>query len=161
MRNETVIIMGSSSSEGHTARISKHLAMENGWSIIDLNKYNIGYYDYQHENRMDDFIPLIKEILKKYNTLLFSTPVYWYTMSAVMKTFFDRLTDLLDFELSDDFSFRGKQLAVISNSVETHLEYPFDIPFEKSANYLEMEYVGHQHFKNTIENPQFQLKLSK
>ena len=38
--------------------------------------------------------PLIP-IIEKYDTLIFATPVYWYSMSGIMKVFFDRKNDNL------------------------------------------------------------------
>ena len=31
----------------------------------------------------------------QYEQIIFATPIYWYAMSAQLKTFFDRMTDLL------------------------------------------------------------------
>ncbi len=156
MKNETVIIMGSSSSSGHTARISQHLAQNAGWEYIDLNRFDISYYDYHHENRLDDFIPLIKKILNQHKTIVFSTPVYWYSMSAIMKTFIDRLTDLLEIELPLKEQLKGMEMVLLSNSADKTLDYPFEIPFEKTAAYLEMKYLVHQHILNTEEHPKYQ-----
>jgi multimeric flavodoxin WrbA len=42
------------------------------------------------------------------------TPVYWYTMSGIMKVFFDRFSDLLRIEKDLGRKLRGKSMAVIS-----------------------------------------------
>jgi len=36
----------------------------------------------------DDFISLMTEIIEKYDTLIFATPVYWYSMSRILKKSF-------------------------------------------------------------------------
>ena len=90
-----VIIQGSSRSQGNTSKIVERLHSLTGFDIIDLKKKKIGYFDYTHSNADDDFIPLMKDTVARYDCIVFASPVYWYTMSAEMKTFFDRLTDLL------------------------------------------------------------------
>jgi multimeric flavodoxin WrbA len=102
----------------------------------------------------------MKEIIEKYDTLIFATPIYWYSMSGIMKVFFDRFSDLIRIEKDWGRKLRGKKMAVISNShdFENDLEYDFYIPFRKSAEYLGMKYIGNKHFnadflekKDTIE----------
>ena len=83
------------------------------FELIDLNDFDISYYDYDHKNRQDDFLPLMKKLIERYKTLVFATPVYWYTMSAVMKTFFDRISDLLTIEKDLGRQLRGKNMVLI------------------------------------------------
>lgn len=90
-----VIILGSSSKNGETKKVVTELMRISNWELIDLNDYKISHFDYQHLNRNDDFISLMKRITENYDVLIFATPVYWYSMSGIMKVFFDRITDLL------------------------------------------------------------------
>ena len=96
MRN--IIILGSSRNDGDTARVVNKLKEKSNWDLIDLNSYDFSYYDYAHQNSDDDFIPLMRNLIEKYDTLILATPVYWYSMSGIMKVFFDRITDLLEIE---------------------------------------------------------------
>jgi multimeric flavodoxin WrbA len=144
-----IIILGSSNSKGHTKKALETLMTLADFDLIDLNEYNIGFYDYQHRNAGDDYLPLIKKIISQYDLLIFATPVYWYSMSAVMKVFFDRFTDLLDSEKDLGRKLRNKSMAVLTSSVGDHLEDRFWIPFKETANYLGMNYIGNVH---TIEN---------
>ncbi|MDA5312487.1 flavodoxin family protein, partial [Vibrio cholerae] len=66
-------------------------------TLFDLSDYAISFYDYEHMNRNDDFIHLINK-LAEFDHLVFASPVYWYSMSAQLKVFFDRLSDLLTIE---------------------------------------------------------------
>jgi multimeric flavodoxin WrbA len=113
--------------------------------IIDLKTKNIGEFDYEFKNADDDFIPLLKDIVKKYDTIVFATPVYWYTMSGIMKTFFDRISDCLKTEKDTGRKLRGKNMAVLSSASEDELKDGFLMPFKESANYLGMNYLGNVH----------------
>ncbi len=115
------------------------------WDLIDLNDYNIGYYDYEHKNLDDDYLGLIQGIIKKYDVLIFATPVYWYSMSGIMKVFFDRITDLLDIEKDLGRKLRNKSMAALSCSVGDNLGEYFWLPFTETAKYLGMDYLGSLH----------------
>ena len=143
--SKSVIIVGSSRKNGNTTKIVDELAKQYDIDIINLSNYNFSYYDYESNNRNDDFFQLIKGIIDKYDTLIFATPVYWYSMSGIMKVFFDRFSDLLQIEKETGRKLRGKNMAVLSNSNENKLDYDFYLPFKKSAEYLGMNYIGDQH----------------
>ena len=140
-----LIILGSSRKDGDTKKIVDELIKITGWDVIDLNDYKISYYDYEHKNLDDDYLPLMRKIIANYDVLIFATPVYWYSMSGIMKVFFDRITDLLDEEKDLGRKLRGKSLAAISCSVGDNLGDNFWLPFKETAKYLGMEYLGSTH----------------
>lgn len=160
MENKKVIILGSSRKNGNTTKIVDEISKEHGIEVIDLSDYNISYYDYESKNREDDFFPLIKGIIEKYDTLIFATPIYWYNMSGIMKVFFDRISDLIRIEKETGRKLRGKKIGVISNSHDNEIEDSFYIPFKKSADYLGMEYLGHAHFNANILNQTTKIELT-
>jgi multimeric flavodoxin WrbA len=143
--NTTVIIQGSSKSNGDTNTILNYLNTSNQFDIIDLNTKNIGHFDYDFKNANDDFLPLMEEIIEKYDTIIFATPVYWYTMSGILKVFFDRISDLLKTEKDIGRKLRGKSMAMISCSNANDLKEGFSMPFIETANYLGMSYLGDIH----------------
>lgn len=143
--NKTVIILGSSRSDGDTYKMVAYLKQQKNIPIIDLKTKNIGEFDYEFNNKEDDFLPLIRSILQEYDTIVFATPVYWYSMSGIMKTFFDRISDLLFIEKDTGRKFRGKKMAVLSCGGGDDLNPHFHMPFIESANYLGMEYLGDVH----------------
>ena len=143
--NATVIILGSSRSDGNTSAVVEFLLKNATLDVIDLNDYQIGYFDYDNRNKDDDFIPLMRKITADYRCIIFATPVYWYSMSAIMKTFFDRISDLLKWEKDLGRTLRGKAMGVISCSGDNDLKIGFDMPFRESADYLGMDYLGHVH----------------
>ena len=83
-----LIILGSSRKDGDTKKVVDELVKLTGWDLIDLNDYKISYYDYEHKNLDDDYLPLMRKIIANYDVLIFATPVYWYSMSGIMKVFF-------------------------------------------------------------------------
>jgi multimeric flavodoxin WrbA len=152
-----VVIVGSSRNDGDAANLTKQLIEKAKWDLLDLNDYQFGYFDYQHENRNDDYLNLMREIIEKYETLIFITPVYWYSMSGIMKVFFDRFTDLITIEKELGRKLRGKKMAAISCSIGENLGDQFWLPFSETAKYLGMEYIGNTH---TITGENNELKIS-
>ena len=63
-------------------------------------------------------------------------------MSAIMKTFFDRLSDLLKIRKPLGRRLRGKTMWVISSSSDAAVYPSFLKAFELSAAYLGMQYGG-------------------
>lgn len=141
----TVIIQGSARNDGETNVLSLKIIGTTSWDFYNLNNFEIGQYDYLHENQFDDFLPLIKKLIANYDTFLFITPVYWYSMSGTMKVFFDRLTDLLTIEKDWGRKLRGKYMAVISSSYGGNLGDHFWLPFSESSKYLGMHFLGGHH----------------
>ncbi len=142
--NKTVIIQGSSRSNGNTNKIINHINSSNKYDVIDLYNKKINHFDYNFNND-DDFLPLIKNVIENYDTIIFATPVYWYSMSGVLKVFFDRLSDLLYVEKDLGRNLRGKNMAMISCGSGPGLKDEFSMPFKESANYLGMNYLGNVH----------------
>lgn len=140
-----VIISGSARKNGDTQKVVDQMLSHTECDVIDLNDYEISYYDYDHKNKDDDYISLMSKVIANYDVLIFATPVYWYSMSAVMKTFLDRFTDLLTIEKDLGRKLRCKAMAVISCSNGNNLGDHFWLPFSESANYLGMTYLGNVH----------------
>lgn len=147
-----VIIMGSARKNGETKKVVTEFMRIYDCDLIELKDYNISHFDYNHLNRDDDFIALMRRITNHYEVLIFATPVYWYSMSGIMKVFFDRLTDLLRIEKEMGRKLRNKYMAVISSSNGNNLEDIFWLPFKKSAAYLGMHYITDLHtFQDKID----------
>lgn len=142
MNNSGIIILGSARSDGNTRLAAGYLSGVSDMHLIDLNDYNIEPFEYDNYDREDDFLPLIERIVQC-DTVVFATPVYWYSMSSVLKKFFDRITDLLQEHKDLGRRLRGKQMALLSCSGTPGPDPEFAIPFEKTAEYLGMKFVGH------------------
>ncbi len=142
---KALIIFGSSRGDGNTRQMVDHALKSDHFDLINLLEYEIGYYDYNYLNQDDDYLPLMRKIIPQYDLFLFATPVYWYSMSAIMKTFFDRLSDLIRIEKDLGRQLRGKAMAMMSCSGHDDRADSFADPFRRSANYLGMHYLGDVH----------------
>ncbi|MCP4909835.1 MAG: NAD(P)H-dependent oxidoreductase [Bacteroidetes bacterium] len=139
-----IIVQGSSRSNGNTNKIVQFLQNHLECDFIDLSECDIRQYDYKNRNQNDDFLTTIEKIVE-YDLIIFATPVYWYSMSGIMKTFFDRITDCLNIDKEIGRKLHGKNMAAISCGSDSFDNDGFFIPFEKSAEYLGMYYFGHLH----------------
>ena len=144
MKGKGVIIIGSARSNGNTHIIVSKLQEQTGFDLVDLKHYQINHFDYDFKNE-DDFNMLFKKLTATYETFVFATPIYWYTMSGVMKVFFDRMSDFLFQEKEIGRRLRHKKMGVISCGSDIELKQGFEMPFVESAAYLGMEYLGHNH----------------
>jgi len=141
-RQTPIILFGSSRSDGDT-RLAIDMALKNICNtipVLDLSAYKIKEFSYEY-NQDDDFQDIIQTILK-YDTIILATPIYWYSVSAKMKCFIDRLSDLLVRDNVSAEALKNKKLAVIA-SYKNHPEgmRGFEKPLMNTANYLEMIYL--------------------
>lgn len=143
MKSSTCIIFGSSRSDGNTSVLVSELEGLCGGKVFDLNDFKFSYYSYRHDQE-DDFISLFKEV-STFDTIIFATPVYWYSMSAVMKTFFDRISEPLRTHPEYTDALKGKSMLLFNMSSSPTIYPYFHKPFEDSAEYLNMDFKGHVH----------------
>ncbi len=142
---KAIIVLGSSNSEGETYKMVKFVHQKTNFPVVDLKTKNILEFDYEFKNSKDDFLPLIEEIVTNYTLIIFATPVYWYAMSGILKTFFDRFSDCLKTRKDLGRKLRGMEMAVISCGHDKELKKGFQMPFKESANYLGMNYLTDVH----------------
>ena len=137
----TVIIVGSSRSTGNTAELAIAVASKLQASVIDLNQYQIAPFDYEFKNRDDDFLTLMKQVLS-FDRIILATPMYWYAPSAVMKTFMDRISDLLKIEKDLGRQLRTKKAALLGTGCDAIPATCFEQVFQLTFDYLGMAYQG-------------------
>jgi multimeric flavodoxin WrbA len=135
-----IIILGSSRSFGETRKVIEEIIGKIQTPVIDLKELNISPYDYEHHNSNDDYIPLMEKVIE-HDLLVLATPIYWYSMSAVMKIFIDRLSDLLDIRKDIGYKLREKKLFVIASYGGSYTKC-FEDTFEQICNYMGMKYEG-------------------
>lgn len=137
---EAIILLGTSNPSGETVQAVLQVMGEHSIPMVDLSTLEIGPFDYSHLNQGDDFLPLMEEVVK-HDIIVLATPVYWYTMSATLKLFIDRISDLYDLRQDLLEKLKGKRLFVIA-SYATSLPRGFEDAFEQTCAYLSMHYLG-------------------
>ncbi|MGF7045854.1 multimeric flavodoxin WrbA [Paenibacillus sp. DS2015] len=94
-----VVLYGSSRRHGNSDKLADLLVEGLDADRIYLSDYNLQpITDYRHtepgEYPEDDYHKLIDLVLEQ-DTIVFTTPIYWYGVSGVMKTFIDRWSQSL------------------------------------------------------------------
>lgn len=134
--------LGSSRSDGNTAKLAK-LVFDplKDARLIDLSALSVGPYSYNNAYEGDDFPPLAQAMADA-NTIIFASPVYWYSMSAQMKTLFDRMTDMTGVYKPLGKSLVNKTMFVISTGADVAAPDSFIRPFADTAGYFKMKWGG-------------------
>lgn len=143
MREAAILgLVGSARGDGDTARLAR--AVFNGLDdarLVDLKDYRIAPYDYAEVYADDDF-HLLAGAMTKARIIVFASPVYWYSMSAPMKIFFDRLTDLTGSRKPLGKSLAGKSAFLIASGGSAAAPAAFEPPFADTARYFRMGWGG-------------------
>jgi multimeric flavodoxin WrbA len=136
-----LVILGSARADGET-RKAVDLAFPPGTAeLVVLPDFTIGGYDYIHGNAGDGFDTIAQKMADA-GKIVLATPVYWYAMSAPLKIFFDRLTDMTENLKALGKSLAGKPVWMIATGVEEVLPEGFEVPFGRTADYFGMTYRG-------------------
>ena len=141
MNDKSIIIFGSSRRHGFTGQLVDEVARRHELRVIDVSDYDMTPFDYDHKNRDDDFLPLMRELVP-YQQIILASPVYWYTMSTQLKVFIDRWNDLITIEKDLGRTLKGKQGLVISTGGDTRPERCFEEVFMHSFQFMKMSYEG-------------------
>lgn len=142
METKSIIILGSNRKNSLTESITRKALANTDFDIIDLLDHTIVHYNYDgNYPDADEFDNIVKRILP-YDQIIFATPVYWYSMSGVMKVFFDRLTDLITIKKELGRSLKGKNASMIAVGADPHIPDGFEVPFKHTAAYLGIHYQG-------------------
>jgi putative NADPH-quinone reductase len=140
--SEILGVLGTSNNDGNTAALARAVfAPLPSAELINLNKLAIAPYDYQNRHDKDDFLPLAEKIAAA-KTIVFASPVYWYAMSAQMKMFFDRLTDLTGAHKHLGKALAGKSMFLIATGGSPLPPASFEPPFSETARYFSMRWGG-------------------
>lgn len=148
---KAVAILGSARKHSNTLKALSQLSPVTTYDVIDLLDYKIHPYSYDAKKTDDDFLTIAQRIVES-EVILFATPVYWYSMSGVMKDFFDRLTDLITKDKPIGRSLKGRKCYLIACGTESALPDGFEVPFRKTCEYFGMNFV--QSFYTIIRDGQ-------
>ena len=136
-----LVILGSARPDGETRRAVDLAFPDGSAELVILPNFAIGGYDYAHLNAQDTF-GAVAQAMVATDKIVFATPVYWYAMSAPLKIFFDRLTDLTENLKAVGKAVAGKSVWLIATGAEPELPDGFEVPFACTAQYLSMVYRG-------------------
>jgi len=138
-----LIVMGTARRDGNTALAVDFLRQRLGPSaaLVDLASLTIEPFSYDRSDDRDDFRAVVDRMLAHAH-IVFATPVYWYAMSGVMKTFFDRLTDLLRDEADRPIgrALAGRDVWLLATGTGEALPPGFHEPFARTAAYFGMRW---------------------
>lgn len=135
-------ILGSARQDGNTAALTAAVFQNfNDARMIDLNKLSIAPYNYDNDHEADDFLDLA-HMMAEADAIVFASPVYWYSMSAQLKVFFDRLTDLTKAHKALGRRLAGKPVFVVATGSAESPPSSFEYPFSETARYFDMRWGG-------------------
>jgi multimeric flavodoxin WrbA len=140
-----LVILGSARSDGETRRAVDIAFPAGSAQLAILPEFAIGGYNYDHLNAEDAFGQIV-DVMVAAEKIIFATPVYWYAMSAPMKVFFDRLSDLTENRKVQGKALKGKSLWIIATGTDPELPQGFEVPFARTADYFGMTYCGAAYF---------------
>lgn len=142
----TIALFSSSRRHGNTGQLMDRIALELNIEVVDLASRRVAAYDYQFRNRNDDFEPLMQQLLA-HEQIIFASPIYWYAVTPAMKTFLDRISDLLELSdlLPEGRRLRGKTAYVVCTSVGDEPSTAFMGAFADTFGYLGMHFGGVVH----------------
>lgn len=120
--SKILFMNASPNKDGSTVRIARDLLKDNAYDTMEMSDYNISQFGVVRES---DQMKEMLNVIKKYDTLLIGTPVYFYTVSGILKTFIDRLYLLEEAEY-----LKGKKLYFFAQG------YAPDEETENTINYL-------------------------
>lgn len=86
--SKIIFMNGSPNKNGNTVRIGEELLKDSSYDILHMVDYRV--YQYGAVNENDEIVKIFKQLEDK-DVILIGTPVYWYTVGGILKTFIDRL----------------------------------------------------------------------
>ncbi|WP_448697944.1 flavodoxin family protein [Mucilaginibacter sp. AW1-3] len=140
--SQPLIILASNRHESNTEKAVKDIYGDNPYHLINLLDHHIQPYSYDGAYSTDDGFNDIINVMLQHDDIVFATPVYWYAMSGLLKTFFDRLTDIVTINKEIGRQMKGKSISVIAAGSDPRLPDGFEVPFLLTAQYFGMVFKG-------------------
>ncbi|MGG4268582.1 flavodoxin family protein [Peribacillus simplex] len=140
------VIYGGSRENGNTEILTKHVIQGMVTENIFLRDYNIEpIIDMRHseegfQERNDDYNSIIDRILP-HDILIFSTPIYWYSMSGTMKNFIDRWSHTIRDPKYPDFKNKMASKKAFVMAVGGDDPYIKGLPMIQQFNYI-FDFIG-------------------
>lgn len=134
--NKILFMNCSPNKNGNTYHIGEKILANKEHEILQMVDYKISQYGQVYED--DQIWEVFKEI-EKVDTLLIGAPVYWYTVSGILKTFIDRLYMLPEAEV-----LKGKKLYLFAEGTapDEATKNSIDFLANRVATLMGMELKG-------------------
>jgi multimeric flavodoxin WrbA len=140
MTEQPLILLASARKQGDTRKFVDEVFADKEYKLIDFLDFPISPYSYLNNYPNNDkFFSIIDELIE-HNVIVFATPVYWYAMSGLMKTFFDRFTDTVTTNKHLGRQLHGRSTFLLAVGADKELPDGFEIPFKLTSDYLNMKY---------------------
>jgi len=120
--------------------------------LVDLLDFEIAPFDYNAKYPSTDQFQELAERMTKTKNIVFATPVYWYSMSGILKNFMDRFTDLITVDKEKGRALSGKNVYLFSVGADQFHPDGFEVPFRETARYLGMKYHEGVYISSRAEN---------
>lgn len=156
MTHPTLVIFSSSRAKGNTFKFLQQLKQVHDFELLKLESLNIHPYCYQHQHSNDDFFNVVQKMTNA-ERIIFASPVYWYSVPPAMKTFVDRMTDLLEVRNWKPIGkkLREKKFMLIATSVKQQLSQTYLQQWQQTLLYFGYTFGGYMHLNcNQGYNPQ-------
>ncbi|MFX3673125.1 MAG: flavodoxin family protein [Paenisporosarcina sp.] len=140
------VIYGSTRENGNTEELAEIAIHGLEVEKIILREYNVQpIHDQRHDEKgfssvADDYDSLIERMMK-HDTLIFVTPIYWYSMSGIMKNFIDRWSQTMrdvNFPNFKEHLGRKKAFVIAVGGDNPHLK---GLPLVQQFNYT-FQFMG-------------------
>jgi multimeric flavodoxin WrbA/GNAT superfamily N-acetyltransferase len=136
-----LVVLASSRSHGDTRHTVDQAFRKVSYQLVDLHKKTVSYFDYDHHNQADDFLTIAEQMTAA-KRILFVTPIYWSSISGVMKVFIDRFSDLTSIRQDLGKALAGKQVSVLVVGSPDAMPVGIEAPFVEICQHFGMSYQG-------------------
>ena len=141
---------GSAREDGNTATLARQLLSHVEYNEIALRNHHIELIvDKRHDSegftsRQDEYEALLPAFLEA-DYVVFSSPVYWYGISAQLKAFIDRWSESLRIVPGFQEQVKGKKifLVLVGGDDPQRKAQPIVQQFAYIAEFLELDLQGH------------------
>ncbi|MFF2876924.1 flavodoxin family protein [Gottfriedia sp. NPDC057991] len=145
------IIHGSSRENGNTEQLTNLITKDVAKTEVHLRHKNIkAINDQRHEPNGfqpidDDYEEIIQEMLQ-HDTIIFSTPLYWYGMSGYMKNFIDRWSQSLrnkDLQFAEKIKNKKMYVVIVGGDQPKIKALPLILQFKHIFEFVGATFEGH------------------
>ncbi|MFF3021697.1 flavodoxin family protein [Gottfriedia sp. NPDC057948] len=145
------IIHGSSRENGNTEQLTNLITKDVAKTEVQLRHKHIkAINDQRHEPNGfqpidDDYEEIVREMLE-HDTIIFSTPLYWYGMSGYMKNFIDRWSQSLrnkDLQFAEKMKNKKMYVVIVGGDQPKIKALPLILQFKHIFEFVGATLEGH------------------